>query len=315
MVDPNNVGATDIDPADPTTWTSGTLGYIGTTADGSIQVNGGSELLSSDGVLGTDPGSTGKATIAGAGSQWNSTAGLYVGLSGGGTLSVEEGGRVSSANGHLGYLSDSTGEATITGAGSRWNHTNTLYVGGYGSGTLSVEAGALVSSSYAVIGLESGSTGTATITGSGSRWNISAWLAVGAYGSGTLSITDDGLVSVAGGLIIDYDADGDDFVNMASGGMLALPGATDGSLTEFLELAEYADAIRYYDTSLPGWAPITAATEGVDYSLQYETSGDLEGYTKLTVFTPIPEPRAWMLLVMFVLAMLCHYRMVRSQAA
>ena len=29
IVDPNNVGATNIDPADPTTWTSGTDGTIG----------------------------------------------------------------------------------------------------------------------------------------------------------------------------------------------------------------------------------------------------------------------------------------------
>ena len=56
------------------------------------------------------------------------------------------------------------------------------------------------------------------------------------------------------------------------------------------------DAIRYWDASLRGWAPITNATCGDDCALQYVTEGDVTGYMALTVFTPIPEPSAVVML-------------------
>lgn len=77
---------------------------------------------------------------------------------------------------------------------------------------------------------------------------------------------------------------------MATYRMLALKGEADGSVLDFLDLVEGTDAIGYWDTSLPGSAPITTATEGIDYTLDYLTEGDLDGYTALTVFTPVPKP-------------------------
>jgi hypothetical protein len=70
---------------------------------------------------------------------------------------------------------------------------------------------------------------------------------------------------------------------MATGGMLALFGEADDSLTQFFDLINGTDAIRYWDANLLDWAPLTAATNGIDYSLSYLTEGDLAGYTLLTV--------------------------------
>ena len=88
---------------------------------------------------------------------------------------------------------------------------------------------------------------------------------------------------VAGGLTIDDDGDGDSFINMGSGGMLALYGDADDSLGDFLGLVSGTDAIRYWDESVWGWVDITGAADGVDYTLSYEVGGDLDGYTVLTV--------------------------------
>lgn len=119
---------------------------------------------------------------------------------------------------------------------------------------------------------------------------IASSLLAGGLGTGSVRITDGGLVSVGDTLSMHG------FINIATGGTLALDGEADGSITGFLDRVEGSGAIRYWDTSLPGWAHLTAATEGVDYTLDYHTSGDLEGFTVLTVFTPILEPTAVVML-------------------
>ena len=84
----------------------------------------------------------------------------------------------------------------------------------------------------------------------------------------------------------DDDNGGDDsFLNMVTGGKLALAGNADASLADFLDLIEGTDAIRYWDTTVHDWADITGATPGTDYTLEYLTTGDLAGYTLLTVGT------------------------------
>jgi hypothetical protein len=106
-----------------------------------------------------------------------------------------------------------------------------------------------------------------------------------------LDITDGGLVSVHGTLTIDPNLKGDSFINIATGGMLALYGDADNSLSQFFNLISGTDAIRYWDATVEDWAPLTSATYGDDYTLEYLTSGELAGYTLLTVGTLIvPEP-------------------------
>ena len=61
-------------------------------------------------------------------------------------------------------------------------------------------------------------------------------------------------------------------------------GDADDSLGQFFDLINGTDAIRYWDDAVMDWAPLTSAVNGVDYTLEYLTSGDLSGYTRLTVF-------------------------------
>ena len=81
---------------------------------------------------------------------------------------------------------------------------------------------------------------------------------------------------------------------MSTGGMLALFGEADGSIEDFLALIDGTGPIRYWNDSISGWANITGATYGSDYTLSYETQGELAGYTVLTV----PEPTTLLLLGM-----------------
>jgi fibronectin-binding autotransporter adhesin len=254
---------------------------------GSLAIAQGAAISSSMGYLGYYAGSTGAATVTGNGSHWTNQATLYVGVEGNGALHVQEGGKVSSAQGSVGDKMGATGAVTVTGAGSMWT-SSTLFVGSSGHGTLRVEAGGQVSSTTGYVGYDSGSTGAATITGVGTKWANSTKLVVGQFGAGALSITAGALVNVRGGLSIDDDGGGDSFVNLTSGGMLALWGNADDSLAQFLGLVAGTDAIRYWDASLTNWAPLTSATLGVDYSLQYQNAGDLIGYTLLTVSAPGP---------------------------
>ncbi len=104
-------------------------------------------------------------------------------------------------------------------------------------------------------------------------------------------------------MTIEYDIDGDSFINMSTGGMLALFGDADAdygnndgdiTLDEFYDMIEGTDAINYWDGS--DWVSLTGATEGVDYWLNYYDSGDLAGYTVLTVVA-IPEPVSLLLIL------------------
>ncbi len=264
------------------TWTSSTDGYIGNTSDGSVTVNAGSLLASKSGALGYNSGATGAATVTGLGSKWTNDpfiGGLIVGGFGTGTLTIAAGGQVSNFAGNLGLYSGSIGTVTVTGSGSKWTSGAVLRVGSFGTGTLTIAAGGQVSNFVGSLGDNSGATGTATVTGPGSKWTNSYDLTVGRFGTGTLTIEDGGFVSVGRTL----STVGTSFINMTTGGMLALYGNADDSLGQFLDLVQGTDAIRFWNNSLSAWAPLTTATLGVDYSLQYLTSGDLAGYTLLTV--------------------------------
>jgi T5SS/PEP-CTERM-associated repeat protein len=190
--------------------------------------------------------------------------------------------------GFLGYASGSMGTATITGVGSKWTNSSEIRVGVSGSGSLRVEAGGQVNSGYGYLGYNASATGTATITGAGSKWTNNGILIVGSNGPGALTITAGGLVTEKGTLTTDFNGRDDSFVNLAAGGMLALWGNADDSLAQFLGLVSGTDAIRYWNASLASWKLLTAATLGVDYTLRYQTAGDLTGYTLLTVLAAGP---------------------------
>lgn len=187
----------DVQPSNPSTWTSSTVGYIGKTSTGSITVDGGSNLLSQEGNLGYSSGSSGTVTVSGVGSTWTNYDMLSVGdMQGTGTLNIQAGGQVISQVTDLGYQG-SSGTVTITGAGSNLTNKYSLTVGGYGQATLSILAGGQASNSDGYICYGSGSTATVTVSDAGSKWINTGNLKVSNYNShGTLTVTNGGAVTV-----------------------------------------------------------------------------------------------------------------------
>lgn len=266
-------------------------GYSGT---GTLTISDGRSVSSTNGYtgynIGFKPGSAGTVTIDGTGSRWMTRSILTVGVKGDGILNIVDGGEAENQYCNIGYDSGSTGKITVNGATSSLAVYNSLSVGGNGIGTLNVTNGGAITNSVCYIGKETGSTGTVSINGSDSKWTNRSDLYVGKDGNGMVNITDNGLVSVASILTIDYNGDDDSFINMATGGMLALNDSTWTSaddLDNFLALISSTDAILYWNGS--AWANITDAIYAEDYTLEHITDGgDLDGYTVLTVNAPGP---------------------------
>ena len=164
--------------------------------DGTLDIQNGGHVSNTSGYLGYSSGSSGTATVTGAGSTWTNSSWLWVGYEGAGTLDIENGGQVSSTYGLLGNGSLSSGTVTVDGSGSAWIDSGSLCVGyDAGVGTLIIQDGAHVSNIHGFLGDHVGSTGTATVTGAGSTWTNSGTLYVGNEGSGTLAIQNGGQVS------------------------------------------------------------------------------------------------------------------------
>lgn len=258
--------------------------------------------------------------VDGPGSTWTNTY-FHVGKHGDATLDITNGGVVNTTHkinainhgGYLGRHSGSTGIVTVEGDNSAWNIRTTLVVGYEGQGTLNITDEGTVTSVSATIANTDGSLGDATVDGLGSTWTNSGNLHVGYDGNATLSIINGGLVSVGGTLLIDADADGNAFVNMSTDGKLALYGNADDSLTSFLGLINGTDAIQWWNDSINDWDSLTNATMDVDYTLDYQTTGDLTGHTLLTVHT-VPEPSTIILLATLFAATLAPMLRKRIQS-
>jgi len=127
----------DVEPSNPSIWTTSNACSIGNTASGTLTVNGGSDLLSSSGYLGYGSTATGVVNIAGTGSTWTDSYKLFVGVYGSGKLSITDGGSVTNSNNSfLGYFAGGTGVVTVNGVGSAWNNSNSLCVGFSGAGSV-----------------------------------------------------------------------------------------------------------------------------------------------------------------------------------
>src|SRR5262245_32074933 len=72
----------------------GSLVTVGDTSNGALEINGGSLLTSSRGILGRDANALGLSVVAGANSRWQVAQDLVVGEKGLGRLTVVEGGTV-----------------------------------------------------------------------------------------------------------------------------------------------------------------------------------------------------------------------------
>ncbi|MCK1275130.1 autotransporter domain-containing protein [Bradyrhizobium sp. 61] len=184
--------------------------FVGISGTGTLTIQSGGNLSDFNGYVGFNAGSTGTATIDGAGSAWTASNLFAVGYYGTGTLTIQNGGTVSNTNiGLIGSNVGSTGTVTVDGAGSAWTNSTNLAVGNSGTGTLTIRNGGTVSSALGVLGQNFGSTGTVTVDGAGSSWTNSSDLEVGYVGAGTLTIRNGGKVSnVTGGLGINTGSTG-----------------------------------------------------------------------------------------------------------
>jgi T5SS/PEP-CTERM-associated repeat protein len=185
----------NVSPANPSTWTSSTTGYIGNTAAGTLTDNG-SRLLSSTGYIGYGSGASGVVNVSGTGSTWTN-GGLYVGNSGSGTLNITGGGAVSSGFvGYVGNLTGSIGAVTVNGPGSTWTNSSDLYVGNSGNGTLNITNRAAVTVGGATyVASNAGSTGTINFGTNGGTLTTNSLLASPSQLTGTGTVNTHGLVS------------------------------------------------------------------------------------------------------------------------
>ncbi|UZE51162.1 hypothetical protein ONR75_11400 [Rhodopseudomonas sp. P2A-2r] len=196
---------------------------VGLNNIGMLTIANSGILNSGQGLVGRQAGSTGTATVTGAGSIWNAQ-GVAVGFDGTGTLSLLNGGAVMSAAGYsvaLGNSLGSSGVVTVDGTGSTLSGAS-FVVGDAGNGTLTVSNGGTVLTTQfgSIIGKSAGSVGNATITGAGSSWAHTGtsgfW--VGQDGTGTLTIANGGKVSVATDAVLGYQADGVGTVTVTGAG-------------------------------------------------------------------------------------------------
>jgi len=209
---------------------------VGGWGTGGLRISNGGRVTNTDAYIGgldldainpdvspysSDVGGTGRVTVTGAGSRWDSDGFLYVGYTGTGILDVHHGGVVTSVYGGVGTDANSVGMVWISDAGSQWSLSEALAVGAYGQGTLTVANGGAVDANEVYVGgfdmelvgeeaaEEPHGAGTIAVTGTGSQLSIADFLYVGYTGTGTLDVNDGGLVtSVYGGVGTDVNGVG-----------------------------------------------------------------------------------------------------------
>ncbi|NQU23834.1 MAG: PEP-CTERM sorting domain-containing protein [Candidatus Nealsonbacteria bacterium] len=185
----------DVDPADAGDWNSSTDAYVGKTADGEVEVNGGSDLDSRAGYIGYEDTATGVVSVDGTGSTWTNRFGLFVGTGGSGTLNISGGATVNNSNGLIGSGSGSTGVVSVDGVGSTWTNGSDLYVGSKGDGTLNISGGAEVSAPGSTdVASKPGSTGLIHFGSGGGTLTTGSLYASPIQLSGTGTINTRGLV-------------------------------------------------------------------------------------------------------------------------
>src|SRR5256885_801026 len=100
---PTNTDSTRIDTVTPNATVIGTAGAlatglrVGVATTGALTIQNGGTVNNTLGIIADSAGSTGTATVDGAGSTWTNSSYLRVGNSGTGTLTIRNGGGVSAS--------------------------------------------------------------------------------------------------------------------------------------------------------------------------------------------------------------------------
>ncbi|MBN2021660.1 MAG: hypothetical protein JW809_02610, partial [Pirellulales bacterium] len=118
--------------------------YIGNTADGSLTVDGGDDLVCKYGRIAHGPGVTGEATITGADSTWTASI-MYVGVQGNGTLRIAEDAVVNAGRTFVACEEGSTGNIVFGPGGGTLRTSSLVASPAQLTGTGTIETRGLVS--------------------------------------------------------------------------------------------------------------------------------------------------------------------------
>jgi T5SS/PEP-CTERM-associated repeat protein len=209
---------------DGTSITSGQQVQIGQLATGDLILSDGAVLESrkgtsptnTSGIIGTEEGAVGIATITGAGTEWEQDGGMNVGFRGTGTMNVQAGALIHSSDGIIGRFPVATGTVAVSGANSAWNVDNDLHAGGNadgdgGTATLNVSSDGNVSVGNL---LRVWDGGTVNLTG-------------GTLTAKTIQHNDGGAFNFTGGTLHVETFTG----NLTNSGGTLAPGASPGTTT------------------------------------------------------------------------------------
>ena len=157
---------------------------IGGFGTGTLNISAGGHVDDFDADIATEVGSTGSASVDGAGSLWTNRGTLYVGNASLGSLTISNGGQVSDNASVVGSIPGATGTVTVTGTGAKWTQATDLRLGSNftmnnmtAGGSMRVSAGGQVATTGDGIVGSSG-TGTVRLEDNGSKWTIGGALRV-----------------------------------------------------------------------------------------------------------------------------------------
>lgn len=205
---------------------------VGEGAEGALSITEGS-LQAYHTTIGMD-GGTGKISVVGPSSSFDSMTSITLGLDGNGELEILEGGTVTSNQGVIGDAAASEGTVTIDGAGSNWSTRIAgagMFVGYGGKGTLTVSNGGSVNTNGTWLGYYPGSDGTLIVTGAGSSYIDEGDMYVGREGTGTVTIEAGASVEIFNSLYVGKGTvavDGTDTRLEAHGGIVVTSPGEDG---------------------------------------------------------------------------------------
>lgn len=216
---------------------------IGSAGSGVLTISGGAKVNDQLGSITNGiSGSSGAATIAGAGSRWDNAVNMSLGLGDQSTLILQDGAGGSSGSGGLiiGENPGASASMTLQGTGTTWDDTGGVIIQSNTNnvGALNVQDGAILTTTST---FSMGQAGTLTISGAGSVIDagglVQGHITVSGTGSqwgnsqtvtnfGSLSIQNGGIVSIqnTGTISSTSDLINNGTVAIGDGGTLSVAG-------------------------------------------------------------------------------------------
>jgi fibronectin-binding autotransporter adhesin len=183
------------------------VGYFGT---GTLLVESGGAVSSGNyntvvGFMeGNQAGSSGTATVTGAGSKLTNSGRFIVGNYGVGVLSIAAAATVTTTlpagstqdGAILGGYSGGSGRVTVSGAGSTWSIGADLVIGDAGSGVLTIGTGGMVHAASLLMAITG--AGTLNLSGTSTKLTVSGNALFGDFAKAQVAIGSGSLLSVGG---------------------------------------------------------------------------------------------------------------------